>query len=225
MASWVLKSILDIKDRKRALAIMDQLSSQGYITYSLDQKTKVLSYRITDWVAQCTGEACLGEAVYATDGYGFICVPRSLTERLIRHGYRFDEADAWLDLWCHTVWHQKSNAFSGLGPVVQFDYRQPVLTLDYLGKRWNWEKTKVWRFFQKHSNTFSLLKLPGSFGCLIYTSTYPTMFGNEAYTPTQENVMRVLAAIRIRTHNAHYKGTGSKAYTNHGCLWTGSTRR
>lgn len=204
---------------------MDQLSSQGYITYSLDQKTKVLSYRITDWVAQCTGEACLGEAVYATDGYGFICVPRSLTERLIRHGYRFDEADAWLDLWCHTVWHQKSNAFSGLGPVVQFDYRQPVLTLDYLGKRWNWEKTKVWRFFQKHSNTFSLLKLPGSFGCLIYTSTYPTMFGNEAYTPTQENVMRVLAAIRIRTHNAHYKGTGSKAYTNHGCLWTGSTRR
>ena len=39
-------------------------------------------------------------AVYATPGYGFLCMPRDITERLAEQGYKFDVADAWLDLWC-----------------------------------------------------------------------------------------------------------------------------
>ena len=48
----------------------------GYIAYSLDTKTKRLTYQVTDWVVRCSGEPCMGrEAVYATEGYGFLCLP------------------------------------------------------------------------------------------------------------------------------------------------------
>ena len=37
---------------------------------------------------------------------------------------------------------------------IQFGKFGAVLTLETLGQRWNWEKTKVWRFFQKHGDVF-----------------------------------------------------------------------
>ena len=70
-----------------------------YIRYTLDVKTKKLTYQITDWVIRCSGEECTNGTVYTTDGYGFLCMPRSITERLIEHNYILEEADAWLDLW------------------------------------------------------------------------------------------------------------------------------
>ena len=157
VGSWIggivgLKSILGVRDRKQALHIMDRLVDLGYIDYSLNGKTKKLSYHINDWVEECAGEACLNGAIYASDGYGFLCVPRSITQRLTERGHIFEETDAWIDLWCHTVWQEKRNAFSGLAPVVQFHIDSPVLTLEALGKRWKWEKTKVWRFLQKYSD-------------------------------------------------------------------------
>ena len=53
-----LKSILGVRRRAQALQIMDQLQSLGYITYSLDQKTKRLDYQICDWVISCSGQGC-----------------------------------------------------------------------------------------------------------------------------------------------------------------------
>ena len=93
-----LKSILAIKRRRQALEHMDTLADLGYITYSLDTKTKKLTYQVTDWVVRCSGEPCMGrEAVYATEGYGFLCLPRNVTQRLAERHYQFAEADAWLD--------------------------------------------------------------------------------------------------------------------------------
>ncbi len=85
--SWVggivgLKSILGIKDRKQALSVMDQLMEMGFITYSLNAQTKKLTYIITDWVMECSGEACANGAIYTTEGYGFLCMPRSITKGL-----------------------------------------------------------------------------------------------------------------------------------------------
>ena len=152
-----LKSILAIKRRRQALEHMDTLADLGYITYSLDTKTKKLTYQVTDWVVRCSGEPCMGrEAVYATEGYGFLCLPRNVTQRLAERHYQFAEADAWLDLWCHTVWQESSNAFSFSAPAVQFGQYGAVLTLESLGRRWGWEKTKVWRFFRKHADAFPL---------------------------------------------------------------------
>ena len=197
-----LKSILAIKRRRQALEHMDTLADLGYIAYSLDTKTKRLTYQVTDWVVRCSGEPCMGrEAVYATEGYGFLCLPRNVTQRLAERHYQFAEADAWLDLWCHTVWQEPSNAFSFSAPAVQFGQYGAVLTLESLGRRWGWEKTKVWRFFRKHADAFPLYKLPGAFGCLIFNAVYPT--GEQFTLPSQDKVERILREIRTKDGNTY----------------------
>lgn len=202
-----LKSILGIKNRQKALDALATLSDLGYISFDLNPKTKKLTYQISDWVLQCSGAPCMDEAdaVYATSGYGFLCLPRNITERLTKQNYTFEEADAWLDLWCHTVWQDPRNVFSYQAPAVQLGPRGAVFSLEALGRRWRWEKTKVWRFFQKHADTFPLMKLPGSFGCLIFNAAYPA--GTAVTVPTSESVVRILNEIRTMSRNTHIQGT------------------
>jgi len=208
-----LKSILRIKSRRLALDIMDTLSELCYLSYKLDPKTKKLTYQINDFVIKCSGADCLdGGMVYATDGYGFLCLPRNITERLAQQQCKFEDADAWLDLWCHTVFQDPRNAFSYMAPAVQFGQYGAASTLENLGDRWGWEKTKVWRFMQKHADTFKLHKLPGSYGCLIFNTLYPTepskdLSGTEITVPSQEDIMRILDEIRIMGENTHFTGT------------------
>lgn len=113
-----LKSILGTRSRKAALETLEQLQALGYLSYSLDSTTKNLEYRLLDWVCTCTGEASVGESVYAYQGQGFLCLPRSLPDRLTKQHYIFEEADALLDLWCHTVWQEPRNIFSHRAPTV-----------------------------------------------------------------------------------------------------------
>lgn len=211
-----LKSILGIKSRDVAMQILDQLSSLGYITYSLDNATKKLTYQITDWVVKCSGAECMEGIVYATEGYGFLCLPRNITERLCGMGRTFDEADAWLDLWCHTAFEDRGNAFSFLSPIVQYGKYGAVLTLETLGQRWGWEKTKVWRFFQKHGDVFSLHRLPSSYGCLIFNTQYPT--GLDIQLPTQDQIMSILTEILI-SGDYKYKENSENAKLNHMVAW------
>ena len=223
IGSWAggivgLKSILGIKNRSEALEMMDKLAQLGYIDYELNPKTKKLTYQIKDWVVQCSGEPCMGsEAVYATQGYGFLCLPRHITQRLAEAHYHFDESDAWLDLWCHTVWQESGNASSHMAPTVQFGKYGAVLTLETLGHRWGWEKTKVWRFFKKHADAFPLQKLPGSFGCLIFNMGYPT--GTIFTLPESAQVKRILEKIRIWGENTHAKGESGHERMNRWIAW------
>lgn len=149
-----VKAIMGIRSRKKAFETLEALQDLGYITYTLDEETKLLSYRIIDWVVECSGGECPDGAVCVTPGYGFLCMPRAITKRLAEQKVTFGEADAWLDLWCHTVYRDYGNAFSFLAPAVQFGKFGAVLTLETLGNRWGWEKTKVWRFFRKYAGTF-----------------------------------------------------------------------
>lgn len=200
-----LKSILGTNRRQKALETMDKLAGLGYIDYALEAKTKKLAYQVKDWVVECSGAPCLGrEAAYATDGYGFLCLPRNITQRLAEAHYKFDESDAWLDLWCHTVYQEPGNAFSHMAPAVQFGKLGAVLTLEALGQRWGWEKTKVWRFFRKHADAFPLYKLPGSFGCLVFNAAYPT--GSAVTLPEPEEVERILKEIRILGEKTYNRG-------------------
>ena len=204
MAIVGLKKILGFRSRERALQVLDTLQDMGYISYTLED-TKQLTYRITDWVEECSGEECMEGTVYTTPGYGFLCMPRNITEWLVEQGRVFEEADAWLDLWCHTVFRDYGNAFSFLAPAVQFGKYGSVLTLETLGNRWGWEKTKVWRFFRKYADTFSLTRLPGAYGCVIFNLDYP---GCEEHTrPTEELVMEVLELIRRSARNTRTRGT------------------
>ena len=200
-----LKSILGVRSRAQALQTLQRLAELGYVQYELDQKTKKLTYQITDWVVKCSGSECMNGAVYTTDGFGFLCLPRKITERLAEQHYKFEEADAWLDLWCHTVSNDPRNAFSFLAPSIQYGKYGAIQTLETLGQRWGWEKTKVWRFFKKHGDAFALYRLPGSFGCLIFNKMYPT--DTEVSLPSQEEVVRILNEMRIHSANTHRRGT------------------
>lgn len=85
------------------------------------------------------------------------------------------------------------NAFSFFAPVCQYGKYGVFLSLETLGQRWGWEKTKVWRFLQKHEDVFTLYRLPGSYGCLIFNKLYPC--DQESLLPTAEDVDRVLAYV------------------------------
>ena len=214
-----LKSILGVKSRSAALDVLNQLGSMGYIKYGIDPKTRKLTYEIKDWVVKCSDAECLTGTVYATDGYGFLCLPRNITERLYEQGRTFDESDAWLDLWCHTAFEDRGNAFSFLAPVVQYGKYGTVLTLETLGQRWGWEKTKVWRFFKKHGDVFSLHRLPSSYGCLIFNMQYPS--GTLNTLPTQEEIMSIVSEILI-SGNYTYTENSENTKINHMVAWHSS---
>ena len=211
-----LKSILGVKSRAAALQVMDKLAARGFINYHIDTSTRKLTYEISDWVIQCSGAECMEGTIYTTEGYGFLCMPRNITERLFTQHYVFEEADAWLDLWCHTTFEDRSNAFSFLAPVVQYGKYGAALTLETLGQRWGWEKTKVWRFFKKHGDVFSLCRLPSSYGCLIFNTQYPT--GAEVMLPSQEEVVSILTEILI-SGNYKYKENSENTKLNHMIAW------
>lgn len=200
-----LKSILGLKNRQKALETLERLAGLGYVRYDLNPKTKKLDYQITDWVLECSGAECMQGAVYTTEGYGFLCLPRNITERMVQQHYIFEEADAWLDLWCHSVWVESNNAFSYMAPAIQYGKYGALLTLETLGQRWGWEKTKVWRFFKKHGDAFALYRLPSSYGCLIFNKLYPT--GTEVSLPTQAEIVRILDEIRICGKDVHKNGS------------------
>lgn len=203
-----LKSILGVKRREQALGIIHELEELGYLNFSLDEKTKKVSYQINDWVLNCAGGEGDDGTVYASDGFGFVCMPRTITERLVQYKRIFDEADAWLDLWCHTVYRDYGNAFSFLGHTVQYGKYSSVVTLEGLGKRWNWEKTKVWRFFQKNSDSFALYRLPSSYGCIIYNAQYCQL--TPVQLPEKEDVLLLLTEIR----DASRKGIIARSETD-----------
>ena len=69
-----LKSILGIKKRSKALAMMDELVRLGLVAYTLDSKTKKLELTIPDWVHNCDGSECMSNSVCVTEGYGFLCI-------------------------------------------------------------------------------------------------------------------------------------------------------
>ena len=185
--------ILGIKNRDSALSKLSLLREMGLVKFSLDPNIKHLTYQLSDWIVEYSGAACIPGAVYTTPGYGFLRVPRNLTEKLIHQNYVFEDSDAWLDLWLHTVSMDPRNAFSFFAPVCQYGKYGVFLSLETLGQRWGWEKTKVWRFLQKHEDVFTLYRLPGSYGCLIFNKLYPC--DQEILLPTAEEVDRVLAYV------------------------------
>lgn len=211
-----LKRILGLKSRQSVIDVMNKLMDLGFITYTIDAKTKKLEYFLCDWIENCSGEACLGVTAYAIDQYGFICLPRNITDRLTKSCYLFEEADAWLDLWCHTVSNDPKNAFSFLAPTVQYGKYGAVLTLETLGQRWGWEKTKVWRFIKKHGDVFSLYRLPGNYGCVLFNKLYPT--GAVGLFPTQKEVEWVFTELRNFSERTNEKES-TRAYLNRLVAW------
>ena len=173
-----LKSILGLSSREQAFLVLEELSN---------------------WAVPAQGVP-----IYARE-QGFLCVPRTLTQPLIQAGYVFEEIDAWLDLWIHTIYRDSDSPLSNIVPLVQFD-TGPALTLASLGKRWGWERTKVWRFFKKYADTFFLFKLPGSYGAVVCNMMYCQ---TENAHSVQKTISRFVCKILILGRNTL---SGQKTY-------------
>ena len=50
----------------------------GYITYTLELDTKILTYRITDWIVECSGKECSEGNIYTTPKHGFMWSRKTL---------------------------------------------------------------------------------------------------------------------------------------------------
>lgn len=137
------------------------------------------------------------EKCYVNDNSGFICIPRDLTERLVESHYDFDDADAFYDLYLHTVDRYERNPFSQICPTVMYKRGTSVFTLDYLCTRWGWTKCKVSRFFKKFSDYFSLVKLQSSYGCVIFNKVFQTDF--EFIVPSQEDCFAIINEMKSRS--------------------------
>ena len=225
-----LKSILGVKSRTEALKIMDTLSRFGYIRYTLDEKTKKLEYFVTDWVVKCSGAECMSGAVYATDGYGFLCLPRNITQRLADQHYTFGESDAWLDLCCHTVWQETGNAFSYLpfnsGRLsAAFSYLDKPLEISHgfrrlaplSGRRWGWERQRCGDFFRRMGipSLCTVCRAPTaasfSIDCIRWIQRASSL-------PTCAEIERIIEKMRICAGNAHIGGSDN-ARLNKMILW------
>lgn len=98
-----------------------------------------------------------------------------------------------------------NNAFSCMAPAVQYGKYGAILTLETLGQRWGWEKTKVWRFFKKHGDVFALYRLSSSYGCLVFNTCYPC--DSEVSLPSQEDIKDLTDRIRSYSREITKKGT------------------
>ena len=92
-----------------------------------------------------------------------------------------------------------------MAPAVQYGKYGAILTLETLGQRWGWEKTKVWRFFKKHGDVFALYRLSSSYGCLIFNKRYPA--DTEVSLPEQEEIMKTVGQIRELSADVLKKGS------------------
>lgn len=187
-----LKSILKARSCADAIDRLQKLSDVGILTYRYSLKTKYLSYKIREEYRVVNTKDQL--PVRGKNTYGFVRVPRNIADKLIARNYAFSEADAWIDLWCHTVSDDDRNVFSCFCPCIQIKASEPTLTLETLGARWNWSKAKVQRFFAKNAAYFRLYKLPGSYGCIIFNCNYDE--NKEDALPSSQQVLSVCRRLQ-----------------------------
>ncbi len=135
-----------------------------------------------------------------------LCLPRNITQRLADQHYTFGESDAWLDLWCHTVWagDRQCVFLSGACRSIRETWRR--FDIGSLGTALGLEKTKVWEIF---SEEWGCLRSAPSgrapTAASFSTGLYP--LDTEASLPTGAEIERIIEKMRIlRPGNAHIGG-------------------
>lgn len=161
-----------------------------------DNKSKIATNQTTK--SQYSQIQNTSKKCYVNDNRGFIFLPRNLTKRLVDNKYKFDDGDAFLDVWLHTVYHESLQPFSENCPSILYKSK-PVITLDFLAQRWAWHKSKVCRFFKKYSNYFTLIKLQSSYGCIVFNTAY---FNNNFSAPTQNDCFEIIN--QFKTYGEHF---------------------
>lgn len=183
-----IKTMLHCKSKDEAFSRLEILSKYNLVNYVYNSETRELFVHSIPEVNRYIKDSLPKTQCFATNHYGYIYLNRNLSDNLINNGYVFTEGDAYIDLMLHTVIGEHSNPFSYTSPCVMLNGNS-ILTLDMLGSRWHWEKTKVHRFFKKHSSDFVLRKCPGNFGCVIYNYSQT----DNRVIPSQSDVNQIVS--------------------------------
>lgn len=165
------------KYQHQAISILDYLQKQGYITYSVFGRGKVIKFKINDWDKSNT---VLDYNAPCQKDDGFFFFPISKAHELVSIG-KCSEMDIILDLWLHTIYRDEQVSGSFVGPVVYYrnSTGNPTVSYAELGERWGVSKATAGRILKKLSSKdyLTLVPLSGRHGTAIYLSNYlSTMF-------------------------------------------------
>lgn len=161
----------------QAIAILDFLKDQHYITYTKLGRGNLIKFTITGWKKSNTAldynYPCLKDV-------GFFFFPIAATHELISMG-KCSEMDILLDLWIHAIYNDEQVQGSKIGPVVYFRNcsGNPLISYTELGLRWGISKATVSRILNKLQDKeyLSLVSFTGRHGSVIYLCNYlSTMF-------------------------------------------------
>ena len=200
-----LRQALHLPNNTQVINLLEALASNGYLTYSIENK--LVSYTLPWYSAEKRNrhygtqyipkqsvrqskKLNIKNNAVATTDQGWFFLPKI---SLIASDGCYEEADAWMDLWTHTIYQDYFCAFSYLAPCVSFGKYHSAITLEQLSERWGWEKTKVWRFLQKQKSVFPHFRLPGSYGMLIFNAAYPDANTN---LPSMDTILDMIATMR-----------------------------
>ena len=176
----------------QALAIMEYLQKQNYITYTKLGHGNLIKFEISDWKKHNTAlnynYPCL------KDG-GFFFFPIADVHELISM-CRCSEMDIILDLWIHAIYNDEQVRGSELGPVVYFrNYTgNPLTSYSDLSLRWGISKATVSRILNKlqEKDYISLVSFTGRHGSVIYLCSYlSTMFNISDIMINKEEVSMI----------------------------------
>lgn len=189
----------------RALAMLEYLRQQQYITYSLHAGGKLIKFKIVDWEKFNT---VLNYNAPCQKDTGFFFFPVSKATELVRLG-KCSELDIVLDLWIQTVYNEEQVQGSNLGPVVYFrNYTgDPFVSYKALADRWSLSKSTAGRILNKLADQDYLTLIPctGQRGTVIYMNSYlSTMFEvSDVMIDKEEVAMAFSINIRVSDEPAH----------------------
>ena len=127
-----------VRFQHQALAILDYLQTEHYISYCKLARGNLIKFTISDWKENNTW---LEYNYPCAKDIGFFFFPISIAHELISLG-RCSEMDIVLDLWLHAIYNDTQIQGSDIGPVVYFrnSTKNPLISYSDLSSRWGYPR-------------------------------------------------------------------------------------
>ncbi|MBQ8848721.1 MAG: helix-turn-helix domain-containing protein [Clostridia bacterium] len=172
-----LSSLLRVNSKRQTISILTDLQDRHLITFTILGNGSLVKFKINGWD---TFNRVFEYNAPCQKDTGFFFLPISVASEIIGTR-RPSEMDILLDLWLNTVYCDERVEGSMLGPVVYMRNcsGNPLVSYDYLARRWNMSKATVGRYLKKLKGLgyISLTNFSGTKGSVIYLQKYlSTMF-------------------------------------------------
>lgn len=158
--------------RHQAIAVLDALEKQHYISYSKLGRRNLIKFSISGWK---TSNTALEYNYPCLEDVGFFFFPITSAHERISLG-KSSEMDIVLDLWLYTIYQDSQIQGLDKGPVVYFrnGTGNPLTNFSDMAQRWEISKATVSRLLNKLESMdyLSLISCPGRHGSVIYLNNY-----------------------------------------------------